>query len=77
MTLVLEPNNEADYQLFVDLAKRLQVSYREEHKGSDQLTQAENDFFALAGSWQGDKSTDDLVRLIESARTTKTTDILL
>ena len=77
MTLVLEPKNQADYQLFVDLAKRLQVDYREESQSLEELTKAEDRFFSLAGSWQSDQSTDELIDLIESARTTKTIDLPL
>jgi hypothetical protein len=29
-TLIIEPNNKVDYQLFVSLAKRLNVTFREE-----------------------------------------------
>ena len=29
-TLIIEPNNKIDYQLFVSLAKRLNVTFREE-----------------------------------------------
>ncbi len=72
MTLVLEPKNEADYRLFVELAKRLHVTYRETPDLSEEeLIRSENSFFALAGSWQGEETTDELIRLIESARTSK------
>lgn len=77
MTLVLEPKNQADYQLFVELAKRLQVAYREDSQSLEELAKAEDSFFALAGSWQSGQSTDDLIQLIESARTTKTIDLPL
>ena len=77
MTLVLEPKTQADYQLFIELAKRLQVAYREDTKTLEEVTTSESDFFALAGSWQSDQSTDELIHLIESARTTKTDDLRL
>ncbi|GAB3942722.1 hypothetical protein GCM10028805_07720 [Spirosoma harenae] len=77
MTLVLETQNKADYQLFIELAKRLQIAYREEPQSLEELASTEDDFFALAGSWQSDQSTDELIHLIESTRTTKTDDLRL
>ncbi|GAB4034636.1 hypothetical protein [Spirosoma gilvum] len=61
MTLILEPKSQADYQLFVELAKRLQVTYREESQSLEELAKAEDSFFSLAGSWQNEQSSDELV----------------
>lgn len=74
MTLVLEPENETDYRLFVELAKRLRVAYREESE-STLFSTAEEQFLNLAGSWEGAGTTDDLIHQIESARTSKDIDI--
>lgn len=40
-TLIIEPKNEADYQLFVSLAKRLKVKFREQTQIDDEPTKEE------------------------------------
>jgi hypothetical protein len=40
-TLIIEPKNEADYQLFVSLAKRLKVKFREQAQTDDEPTKVE------------------------------------
>ncbi len=79
MTLILEPKTQADYRLFVELAQRLHVQYKEEKSDGQALiaTQKEHDFLALAGSWQSDETTDELIQSIERARTSKKIDISL
>jgi hypothetical protein len=77
MTLTLEPQTQADYQLFLELAKRLGVRYKKENDHTTDLLeiQQEHDFLQLAGAWQDEESTDAFINRIESARTSKTLDI--
>ncbi len=75
-TLIIEPNNKLDYQLFVSLAKRLNVKFREEKsviKQQEKL-EKEKEFFALAGSLDLPESAEEIVKIIESSRTTKEMD---
>jgi uncharacterized C2H2 Zn-finger protein len=85
-TLIIEPNTKSDYQLFVSLAKRLNVTFREEkakiktkNEQEDMLFAKtkqlkkklkEEAFFALAGSFE-DLDTDAMIKDIEESRTTK------
>ncbi|PWK17466.1 hypothetical protein LV89_04381 [Arcicella aurantiaca] len=90
-TLIIEPNTKSDYQLFVSLAKRLNVTFREEkakiktkNEQEDMLFAKakqlkkklkEEAFFALAGSFE-DLDTDAMIKDIEESRTTKDIDTL-
>ncbi|MCU0467892.1 MAG: hypothetical protein MUF58_04755 [Arcicella sp.] len=87
-TLIIEPNSKADYQIFVSLAKRLNVTFREEKaktKTKKEKTllaeaallkkQKEDEFFALAGSFDLPETADELINIIESSRTSKDIDI--
>lgn len=71
-TLILEPQTDADYRLFVDLAKRLHTPYRQEDTRSAEEREAA--FLSLAGSWEGPETGDELIALIEGSRTSKDTD---
>jgi len=75
-TLILEPESQADYQLFVGLAQRLHIKFREEdipmEVSSD--NNPEQDFYSLFGSLEGIDS-ETVIDSIISARTTKETDI--
>lgn len=62
-TLILEPLTEADYRLFVDLAKRLRTPYRQEDTRSAEERKAA--FCALAGSLEGPETGDELIALIK------------
>lgn len=71
--LVIEPSNEADYRLFLDIAKRLNVPYRETSqpdKKTVESNSSEGMFFSLYGAFR-DVSADDMVKAIENARTSK------
>jgi hypothetical protein len=46
-TLIIEPNSKGDYQLFVSLAKRLKVAFREEKTKSRTQKEKDEDFFLL------------------------------
>ncbi len=71
-TLILEPRTEADYRLFVDLAKRLRTPYRQEDRRSAEEREAA--FMALAGSWEGPETGDELIAMIEGSRVNKDID---
>lgn len=89
-TLIIEPTNKVDYQLFVSLAKRLNVTFREEKTKIKTKNEPENmlfvkakqlkkklkeeAFFALAGSFE-DLDADVMIKDIEESRTTKNIDI--
>ncbi len=75
-TLVIEPDSQADYQLFVGLAKRLHVKYREEQilENTPVNDMNESEFFSLFGSLEGIDS-ETLIDNITSARTTQDSDI--
>jgi hypothetical protein len=42
-TLIIEPNSKADYQIFVSLAKRLNVTFREEKIRSKNVKKSKQD----------------------------------
>ncbi|MCY7350782.1 MAG: hypothetical protein LH606_08940 [Cytophagaceae bacterium] len=67
--LILEPQNETDYRLFIDLAKRLQTPYRQEDARSPEEREAA--FLALAGSLDTPETGDELIAIIEGSRTSK------
>jgi hypothetical protein len=71
-TLIIEPTTKVDYQLFVGLAKRLNVIFREEKPIK---TKAKNEatFYALAGSFE-DIGAEAMIKDIEESRTTKDID---
>jgi hypothetical protein len=74
-TLIIEPNSKGDYQLFVSLAKRLKVAFREEKtKSRTQKEKDEEIFFALAGSFDLPETSDELIQIIENSRTNKEID---
>ena len=72
-TLIIEPSTKVDYQLFIGLAKRLNVSFREE-KPIKTKSNNEANFYALAGSFE-DTDADTMIKNIELSRTTKEIDI--
>lgn len=71
-TLILEPQSEADYRLFVDLAKRLRTPYRAEDSRTPEEREAA--FLALAGSLDTPETGDELIAIIEGSRTSKDPD---
>lgn len=76
-TLIIEPKTNADYQLFVNLAKRLDAKYRtaEINLHSEKATSiADEAFFALAGSLDLPETADEIIELIENSRTNKDID---
>ncbi len=72
--LILQPTKETDLQLFKDLARRLNVQFREEVETSRTLAEREADFMALAGSWNTPESGDEIIKMIEKSRVNKEID---
>lgn len=73
-TLIIEPNNKLDYQLFVSLAKRLKVTFREEKNVTKELTKTEEqDLLSLFGTFK-DIDAEAMIKDIESSRTIKEID---
>lgn len=76
-TLIIEPKTIADYQLFVNLAKRLDAKYRnaEINVHAEKVTSSVDEaFFALAGSFDLPETADEIIELIENSRTNKDID---
>ncbi|MFN3488306.1 MAG: hypothetical protein ACK4YV_04195 [Emticicia sp.] len=71
-TLIIEPNTKVDYQLFVSLAKRLNVKFREEKvvKVEAKKEKSFNDFF---GAFE-DIDADAMIKDIVNSHTTKDID---
>jgi hypothetical protein len=74
-TLIIEPNNKLDYQLFVSLAKRLKVTFREEKNIIEESIQTEEqkDLLSLFGAFK-DIDAGKMIQDIESSRTIKEID---
>ena len=72
-TLIIEPTTKVDYQLFIGLAKRLNVTFREQ-KAVKAKAKNEANFYALAGSFK-DTDAEAMIKYIEESRTTKEIDI--
>ncbi|MDZ7896655.1 MAG: hypothetical protein U5N85_01310 [Arcicella sp.] len=74
-TLIIEPNSKADYQIFVSLAKRLNVTFREEKvKAKKERNKNEEKFLSFFGVLD-DIDTEKMIKDIEESRTTKDIDI--
>lgn len=69
-SLILEPDNDADLQLLLQLARRLGVKATVV-PGLDARSEAEREesFYNLFGAWKSDESDDELVKQIYEART--------
>lgn len=70
-TLIIEPKTKDDYQLFVSLAKRLKIAFREEKTVKTEIKKevkekSFNDFF---GAFE-DIDADAMIKDIEGSRTT-------
>ena len=74
-TLIIETNQETDFQLLVNLAKRLKLNFREE-KSTKKRKNIKNEelFFSLAGCIN-EIEANEMIEQIENARTTKDIDI--
>ena len=65
-TLILETDNENDYHLLTELVKRLGIKFSE--KSSETNDEQALLFKRLFGSWQSEKSGNELVDEIYQAR---------
>jgi hypothetical protein len=65
-TLILETDNENDYYLLTELVKRLGIKFSE--KNSETIDEQAQLFKRLFGSWQSEKSGDELVNEIYNNR---------
>ena len=89
-TLIIEPNSKVDYQIFVSLAKRLNVTFREEKakakkvkKSKEEASFAEaerlnkkmkEDAFFALAGSLEEIDADQMIKDIEESRTTKEMD---
>jgi hypothetical protein len=65
-TLILETDNENDYHLLTELVKRLGIKFSE--KSSETIDEQAQLFKRLFGSWQSEKSGNEIVNEIYQAR---------
>ena len=65
-TLILEIDNENDYHLLTKLVKRLGIKFSK--KKSETIDEQAQLFKRLFGSWQSEKSGNELVKEIYEAR---------
>ncbi len=74
--ILIEPSSQDDYQLFIDLAKRLKAKFTVQQTEAISNSDITNDasFFALAGSLDLPESSEELIKIIEESRTTKDID---
>lgn len=74
--ILIEPSSQDDYQLFIDLAKRLKAKFTIQQIGATTNSDiAKNvSFFALAGSLDLPESSEELIKIIEESRTSKDID---
>lgn len=70
-TLIIETKKETDFQLFVSLARRLKVKFREEQMVVESKVEKDQTaFLSLFGSFK-DIDSDTIIKEIEVSRTTK------
>ena len=77
-TLTIEPISQDDLQLFVDLAIRLGADYKVDTIKEiikDNQAKKEAAFFDLANSFDFPETSEELISMIESSRTTKDLEI--
>lgn len=65
--ILIEPSSQDDYQLFIDLAKRLKAKFTVQQNEASNSNDIANDvsFFALAGSLDLPESSEELIKIIE------------
>lgn len=74
-TLIIEPDSKVQYQQFVNLAKKLNVTFREEKaKAKTKKEKDEEEFLSFFGAIDGIDA-DKMIKDIEESRTTKDIDI--
>lgn len=75
-SLTIEPASQEDYQLFVDLAKRLKAKIRINKMDNSTDVSREADFYALFGSWQGEESGEEKPYVMSGLKTYSAEEIL-
>ncbi|GAA4009538.1 hypothetical protein GCM10022408_22060 [Hymenobacter fastidiosus] len=75
--LVLEPSNDSDLHLLLNLAQRLGVKATALPAAKLSLEERERRFMALFGSWQSDESGDEINQMLQDSRQSNRPDITL
>ncbi len=79
-TITIQPSSQADYRLFVELAKRLKAKFSvspveiTEIEEINPKNDKEAKFFELFGSFDLPETSDELIKIIENSRTSKDID---
>lgn len=79
-TIIIQPNSQADYRLFIELAKRLKAKFSispvemSEKQEINSTNDKETKFFELFGSFDLPETSDELIEIIENSRTSKDID---
>lgn len=76
-TLIIETENEKDFELIKGLADRLGLPVKEQHAKVVSKIVQEDAIRQLFGSWEGDESGEELADQIRSARNDQPRDINL
>ena len=74
-TLIIETENEKDFELIKGLANRLGLPVKEQHSKVVSKVAQEDAVRQLFGSWQSEETGEELVDLIRSARNDQPRDI--
>ena len=67
-TILLEPANEADADLLLNLARRLGVKATVSPSSTVSAAERERRFLALFGAWQSDETGDELNQMLRESR---------
>lgn len=76
-TITIQPISQADYRLFVELAKRLKAKFSvspTEIQDVNPKNDKETKFYELFGSFDLPETSDELIDIIENSRTSKDID---
>ncbi|PJJ58599.1 hypothetical protein [Hymenobacter chitinivorans] len=76
-TLLLEPTNDSDLHLLLSLAQRLGVKATATPAAEISAEEREQRFLALFGSWQSNKTGDEINRQLQESRQSNRPDIEL
>ncbi len=75
-TIIIETQNDADFERVKDFAQRLGVSFSEKHTDAETANQEEA-LRRFAGSWEGEETGDELAATLQNARYFRSRDIEL
>lgn len=65
---MLEPTNEADATLLLNLAHRLGVKATVSQESTTSVEERERRFLALFGAWKSDETGDELNQMLQESR---------